>query len=36
VPVGGATMLESGAIVDGNEIINKALIEVVKRPVPAK
>ncbi|MGO7522810.1 inositol monophosphatase family protein, partial [Rhizobium brockwellii] len=33
---GGATMLESGTIVAGNEIIHKALIEVVKRPVPAK
>ncbi|MGO7032180.1 inositol monophosphatase [Rhizobium ruizarguesonis] len=33
---GGATMLESGAIVAGNEIIHKALIEVIKRPVPAK
>lgn len=29
-------MLESGTIVAGNEIIHKALIEVVKRPVPAK
>ncbi|MGO6684059.1 inositol monophosphatase, partial [Rhizobium leguminosarum] len=33
---GGATMQESGTIVAGNEIIHKALIVVVKRPVPAK
>ena len=33
---GGAAILESGAIVAGNELIHKALIEVVKRPIPAK
>ncbi|MFB2608069.1 inositol monophosphatase, partial [Rhizobium phaseoli] len=33
---GGAAILEGGAIVAGNEHIHKALIEVIKRPIPAK
>jgi myo-inositol-1(or 4)-monophosphatase len=31
---GGTAIMETGAIVAGNEHIQKALIEVVKRPVP--
>jgi myo-inositol-1(or 4)-monophosphatase len=33
---GGTALLETGGIVAGNEHIHKALIEVVKRPVPTK
>jgi myo-inositol-1(or 4)-monophosphatase len=33
---GGASILETGAIIAGNEHIHKALTEVVKRPVPTK
>jgi myo-inositol-1(or 4)-monophosphatase len=33
---GGSSMIETGAIVCGNEHIHKALAEVVKRPVPTK
>ncbi|MDI7860546.1 inositol monophosphatase [Rhizobiaceae bacterium n13] len=33
---GGANSLESGEIVAGNEHIHKALMEVIKRPIPTK
>ncbi|MEZ2127989.1 MULTISPECIES: inositol monophosphatase family protein [unclassified Sinorhizobium] len=33
---GGASLLDSGAVIAGNEHIHKALMEVVKRPVPVK
>ncbi|PKA41663.1 inositol monophosphatase [Rhizobium sullae] len=33
---GGTDILDTGAIVAGNEYIHKALIETVKRPIPAK
>jgi len=33
---GGATSIESGEVVAGNEYIHKALMDVIKRPVPTK
>ena len=33
---GGTDILDTGAIVAGNEYIHKALMETIKRPIPAK
>ena len=33
---GGTSMLETGGVVAGNEHIQKALLEVAKRPVPSR
>ena len=33
---GGSSILETGSVVAGNEYIQKALLEVAKRPIPAR
>jgi myo-inositol-1(or 4)-monophosphatase len=33
---GGSAILDTGSAIAGNELIHKALMDVVKRPVPTK